>query len=137
MPKFNFNTNKNKPTNNIKQKEFTPINNYDIINPVASTKKPYFDTKKELFIFPIKRKYRYYVECALWGNDGGREYYILLGMEKFNPHCRLCKVDQYGKCSIKLRGEIKDFVEQETKSRGNIEFEYMESTEDFDVYVVV
>ena len=114
-----------------------PIIKYEVINPVKDSKRPFFDNKSGLFYIPVKAPYRYYVEVANTNmHTGGREYYILLSTTKFDEHCRLCSVDGYGRCRIKLRGEIKEYVVEETKYRGNINVIYLESENNYDVYMV-
>lgn len=111
---------------------------YEVINPVVSNKKPFYDFKRKLFLFPVDVSYKYYVECAV--NDvttGGREYFILLGNEKFDENCRKCKVDDYGRCQINVRGEIKDYIINEVKVRGNIEVEYSNNEDNYDVYHIL
>ena len=115
-----------------------PIYNYEIINPVVNTKRPFFNNKNGLFIFPISIKYKYYIECAITNeNTGNREYYLLLSKTKFDNNCRLCNIDNYGRCQIKVRGEIKDFIIRETKFNGNMSVEYIESTDDYDIYSII
>lgn len=110
---------------------------YEVINPVIDSNKAFYDTKKQLLFIPVKTNYRYYVECALNNEFGGRDYYILLSRNKFDDNCRLCKTDQYGRCQIKLRGEIQSYVEEETKYRGNIEVEYVESEDNYDIFNIL
>ncbi len=110
---------------------------YEVLNPTSSNKKPFL-SKEGLLFFPVKEAYRYYVECAITNEEhGGREYFILLGKEKFDSNCRLCKTDIYGRCQIKIKGEIKDYVVDEIKHRGNIDIEYLESADNYDVFTVI
>jgi hypothetical protein len=111
-------------------------NRYEVINPVSSNKKPFYDFKRGLFVFPCKEKYRYYVETIITTDGFGCQYYILLSSKLFNEHCRLCKVDDYNRCKINVRGDIKDYIISETKKRGNINIEYIESYDDYDVYLI-
>lgn len=115
------------------------IYNYEILNPVISSKKPFYDIKRKLLFFPVNRSnYHYYVEVARNNKDTfAREYYVLLSNRKFDDNCRVCHVDNYGRCQINLRGELKDYVIQETKYRGNIEVEYVESERDYDIFAVI
>jgi hypothetical protein len=115
------------------------IYNYEIINPVTNIKKPFYDFKRKLLFFPVNgSSYRYYVEVARNNKDTFvREYYVLLSDRKFDDNCRICHVDNYGRCQINPRGEIKDYVIQETKYRGNIEIEYVESEKDYDVFAII
>ena len=108
------------------------IYNYEILNPVISPKRPFYDIKRKLLFFPANgSNYRYYIEVARNNkNTFAREYYVLLSYRKFDDNCRICRVDN-------LRGEIKDYVIQETKRRGNIEIEYVESERDYDVFVII
>lgn len=116
-----------------------PIFKYEVLNPVVNTKSPFFDNKRGLFCFPLKGiTYKYYVECAVNNqHTGGREYYILLSNKKFDSNCRLCHIDNYGRCQIKVRGEMKEYIVSETNWRGNIEVQYVESSDDYDVFAVV
>jgi hypothetical protein len=109
---------------------------YQVLNPVITNKEPYYDAIKELFVFPTQRAYRYYVEAALEGRNGGKEYYLLLGITPFDKNVRKCQTDMYGRCKIRVRGEIKEFIISETSFRGNITLTYMESTDDYDVYCI-
>ena len=112
---------------------------YEVLNPVINTKSLFFDNKSGLFCFPLKGiKYKYYVECAVTNqHTGGREYYILLSNKKFDSNCRLCHIDNYGRCQIKVRGEMKEYIISETSWRGNIEVEYIESSDDYDVFAII
>lgn len=114
-----------------------PIYKYEVLNPVINNKKPFLD-KRGFFCIPLGKRYRYYVECAVNNIDtGGREYYILLSDKQFDSNCRLCIVDNYGRVKIKVRGEMKEYIVSETNWRGNIEVNYIESTDDYDVFAVV
>ncbi|WP_283109362.1 hypothetical protein, partial [Thomasclavelia spiroformis] len=104
-----------------------------------NTESPLLDNKTGLFCFALKGiKYKYYVECAVTNqHTGGREYYILLSNKKFDSNCRLCHIDNYGRCQIKVRGEMKEYIISETSWRGNIEVEYIESSDDYDVFAII
>ena len=111
------------------------INQFDIINPVINKKSPFFDEKRGLFIFPTNIPYKYFLECSKINEiTKDIEYYILLGKEKFNENCRSCQVDNYGRCKLKPLGIIKDYIKQESKERGNIILDYIESAENYDIY---
>lgn len=111
---------------------------YEVINPITNNKKPFYDFKRKLFLFPVDVSYKYYVECARNNaTTGGREYFILLSNDKFDDNCRKCRVDDYGRCQINVRGEIKEYIIDEVKNRGNIEVNYISNEEYYDVYEVV
>lgn len=112
------------------------IFNYEIINPPTNRKKPFLE--KGFFIIPnIRKRYCYYIECARNNpNSLCREYYIILSTEKFDESCRKCRVDDYGRLKIKLHGELNDYVTKEMPSRGNIRFEYIETENRYDVYLI-
>lgn len=116
-----------------------PIFKYEVLNPVIDNKSPFFDNKRGLFCFPLKGcNYKYYIECAVTNQEnGGREYYILLSKKRFDNNCRKCHIDIYGRCQIKVKGELKDYIINETSWRGNIEVNYVESSDDYDVFSVV
>lgn len=111
---------------------------YEILNPIVDTKKPFYDKRREVFMFPVDTCYRYYIEAAITNlENGSREYFIILSCIKFDNNCRLCNVDNYGRCQIKLKSEIKDYIISETEARGNIEINNIEHTIDYDVYQII
>lgn len=113
------------------------ITKYNVVNPISNKKKPYYDFAKDYFIFPANTNYRYFVEASLFNKEKGYdEYYLLLSKEKFDENCRKCEVNQYGKCKMKLVGEIKEFVKKECLERGNVNLEYIESIDLYDVYSI-
>lgn len=112
------------------------IYKYNIINPTTNTKKPFFDTKRGIFYIPLNKTYRYFVEAAIPHKDGGDHYHLLLSKIKFNESCRLCNTDDYGRVKVKLKGEIKHYVEKECRDRGNVNVEYIESIDDYDVFSI-
>lgn len=113
------------------------IFSYEIINPPTDRKKPFLD-ERGFFIIPnIRKRYCYYIECARNNtNTLCREYFILLSTVKFNESCRKCRVDDYGRLKLKLHGELNDYVVREMPSRGNIKFEYLESENEYDIYLI-
>lgn len=111
---------------------------YEIINPVTNPKKPFYDFKHKLFVFSVDVDYKYYIECARNNEStGGREYFLLLSDKFFDDNCRKCRVDDYGRCKINIRGEIKDYIIDEIKNRGNVEVNYISSEDGYDIYQVV
>ena len=108
---------------------------YEILNPVSDVTKPFI--RKDIFYIPLKKCYNYYIEAAVTNELGGRDYYILLGTNKFNPHCRRCSTDGYGRVKIKLQGDIKDYVYTICERNGNIDVVYTESTENYDAFELV
>ena len=112
------------------------IYSYEVLNPVTNNKKPYINNKG-IFIFNItKRSYKYYIEAALNKENGNREYYFLLSDTKFDNNCRKLNIDSYGRCQIKVKGEMKDFITEEIEYRGNVNVNYLESKDEYDVYIV-
>lgn len=115
-----------------------PIVKYKILNPLVNHKKPYYDYKRNKFIFQVKSNYKYFLEAAQFNPEKGyNEYYILIGTEKFDDSCRTCEVDMYGKCKLNVIGELKDYIIDQTKDRGNINVEYVESCDGYDVFSVI
>lgn len=111
------------------------IYNYEILNPVTDNKQPFYDFKRGLFCFKVQKKYKYYVECARINEfNQKREYYIILGEEKFDDNCRPCSVDMYGRCKIKVQGEMKDYIVGIAEIIGNIEINYAYSQDGMDVW---
>lgn len=110
---------------------------YNLIDPAVNKTKPYYNFQTDTFVFPIKHKYNWFVQAYDINEVTRRkEYFLLLGKEKFDDGCRRCDCDGYGKCRVHLTDEFKEFVISECKSRGNIIVEYSESDEGYDAYNV-
>lgn len=110
---------------------------YKVLNPVKDNKMPFFDERKGIFYVPITGYYRYYVEAIVPCEEGGVDYFLLLGKIKFDANCRLCNTDNYGRVQIKIKGDFKEFIINETKERGNVKVEYIESADDYDVFKII
>ncbi|AXH74525.1 MAG: hypothetical protein KNU04_gp55 [crAssphage sp. isolate ctbg_1] len=108
---------------------------YEIINPIADKSKPYY--RSGTLYIPIETKYKYFLETRVLDENGYTQYYFLFGKEKFNKHCRKCQSDSYGKIKLRPKGEIKEYIHDTCKSDGNIELEYIESTDTYDVFMVL
>lgn len=110
----------------------TDIYKYTILNPVPDKSKPF--VKNRILYIPMSERYRYFIEAAQDSPCGGREYYILFGKTKFNPNCRVCQPDGYGRIRLKLKGEIKEYIYDKCAEEGNCDIEYVESADDYDVF---
>ena len=100
---------------------------YNLINPAIDKKKPYYDDKTKTLKFQVKSNYRYFIQATQINEVTHiKEYFLLLGTEKFDDACKKCQTNQYGKCSVSLSGEFKEFVI----------VEYTESDEGYDAYNV-
>ena len=108
---------------------------YEILNPVSDRNRPFI--RGDIFYIPLKKQYNYYIEAAITNEIGGQDYYILLGINNFNPHCRRCSTDGYGRVKIRLKGKIKDYVNDICERNGNIDIEYIESADNYDVFALV
>lgn len=116
---------------------FNEIYNYEILNKVLNKKNPWFDPNKNIIYIPNpKIKYKYYLECALNIKNCGRQYFILFSTNKFNSNCKNCNIDGYGRLKISIKGEILNIIKNEISSIKNIDIEYQESTEFYDVFCI-
>ena len=108
---------------------------YELVNPKTNHKKPFVDRHGALIIPKINKLYRHCVEVMRY-NDSNfcYEYFLLLGITNFDEHCYKCRVDDYGRLKVTLHGKLKDFVTEEIKCRGNIDFTFVESEGDYDVW---
>lgn len=110
---------------------------YNLIDPAIDKHKPYYDIKNKVFRFQVNQQYNYFAQAyQINPVNNIKEYLLLLGKNKFDDSCKKCITNQYGKCNVHLTGEFLVFVKNECKERGNIIVEYMESDEDYDVYLV-
>lgn len=111
---------------------------YNIVNPVVDQYKPYYNKIKNLFYFPVNRDYKYYIEATqIDENTHQIKYYLLLSINSFNDNCRRCEVTSTGKCKVQVYGRFKDYIVRECKERGNIICDLVESTDDYDIFVVI
>ena len=110
---------------------------YNLINLAIDKKNPNDKTKTKTLKFQVKSNYRYFIQATQINETTHiKEYFLLLGTEKFDDACKKCQTNQYGKCSVPLTNEFKEFVIEECKERGNIIVEYVESDEGYDAYSV-
>lgn len=114
------------------------ITKYDILNPIINKKSPFYNKKKGLFYFHTKTNYKYYLETSRLNQEtNDLEFYILLSTEKFNPNCKQCHVDNYGRCQIRPAGKLKDYILIECEERGNFIMDYIETEDNYDVYNLI
>ncbi len=87
------------------------------------------------FIVPnIGKRYKYFIEVKQYNpNVFQYEYFLLLSTDKFDNNCRTCRIDDYGRLKVKVKGEFADVLND---IKGNIDFNYKESTDTFDVWQV-
>lgn len=107
---------------------------YDILNPIPDKSLPFVN--KGILYFPIDENYRYFLEASQDNAYGGKDYFILLGKVKFSQHCRLCQTDMYKRVKLKLKGELKEYVNDVCEAKGNVNIEYVESAENYDVFSI-
>lgn len=110
---------------------------YKLINPVVDNKKPHVNNHGAFVIPNIRRLYTNYVEVKNYTETNGYEYYLLLGTSKFDSNCRRCRVDDYARLIVTLHGELKDYVINECNERGNVEFNYVCTEDEYDVWEIV
>ena len=111
---------------------------FNIEAPVTDKSKPFYYATRESLVFRNKIKYAYYLECSKIDEiTGDKSFYLLLSLDKFNDNCRRLKRDSYGRYFARLHNEVKNYVVRETKERGNIDINYIESKDYFDIYNIV
>lgn len=110
---------------------------YEILNPVIDTKKPHVDTHGVFIIPKIRRNYKYFIEAISRDpNTQEKSFVLIFSLTKFCEQCKRCRVDNYGRLKVPIAGDLREYVVQECKSRGNVQVEYVESEEVYDVYSV-
>lgn len=113
------------------------ITTYDVVSPVIDKHKPFYFINRNSLVLRLEIRYNYYVEVCRYNNEtNSYNYYFLFSKQKFNTNCRNLHIDNYGRYIIPLHGNFNDYVKQECMNRGNINVEYLESTEVYDVYSV-
>lgn len=111
------------------------ILNYEILNPKTDNKKPFLDRSGFFYFNTEYKNVKYYLECARIEN-GIRNYYILIGENKFDSNCRPCRVDNYSRCKFKVKGELKDYIIAEMNERGNVNVIEVDNNGLFITYLV-
>lgn len=114
---------------------------FNILNPKIDNKKPFYNSKKNIFYFKVDKPYKYYIEVSNTKDDDSIEYCILLSTVEFDENCRKCSVDLYGRCQIHPLGEFKNYIKRECTERGNINCNYYWNVElaegiNYDVYCI-
>ena len=113
------------------------IYKYEILNPKRDKTKPYINKHEVLVIPNLKEKYRYYIEAISTNpNNLTKNYVLLLSTDKFDEQCKTCRIDDFGRLKVNIKGEFKNYIINELKSRPNINIEYLESEDNYDVYLV-
>lgn len=111
---------------------------FDVEAPVTNTKKPFYDKRRNFLYFRNSIKYKYYVECSQYNPEtNDKEFYLLLSLEPISEHCRNLRRDCFGRYKAILHNDFKNYVMNESDTRGNIDIEYIESKEGYDIYKVI
>lgn len=111
------------------------IYKYKILNPKFDSKKPFVNSKGLLFFPVINKNYKYYLEVLEHNTDiHSYDYLLLLSDHEFNHSCRRCKVDEYGRCQIQLRGEVKEYAIKECAARANLIVDFKRACDEYDVF---
>lgn len=107
---------------------------YNVLNKTTNKKLPYYEN--EYLIIPgVKKQYKYFLECSVYIKDEKRnQYYILLGIDKFDENCRRCSTNGYGSVKLKPQGEIKEYIENLCEESKNVNISYFDSEGGYDVY---
>lgn len=108
---------------------------YEVIAPVTNRKIPYLDNRGFFIIPNIGKEYKYYVEVKRYNpNKFCYQYFLLLNTYKFDPQCKKCRVDDYGRLKLKLHDELLEFATSIMRICGNVKTDYIESESDYDVW---
>lgn len=113
------------------------IYGYDVISEKPDKNKARLYNNNILIIPNIKKRYKYYLECSRINNKYmTKEYIILLSNTKFDDRCYTCRVDDYARLHIKVHNELKDYINNEMKIRNNINVEYSETENEYDIFII-
>lgn len=110
---------------------------YEVINNRIDRKKPFVDAKGFFIIPNIKTSYKYYLEVRRYNEQTlNYEYFLLFGFIKFDDNCRNCKLDDYCRFKLRLSKDLKEYVHNYFKDNGNVNIEYLESENNYDVWQI-
>lgn len=108
---------------------------YEIINPNTDKTQPYY--KQGVLYIPTDEKYKYFIETRQFDEYGNASYYLIFGKEKFSVHCRPCRSDMYNRVKLTPKGEMRKYISELSKNNGNIVIEYVESGDNYDVFMIM
>lgn len=110
---------------------------YDLVEPVSDKSKPFYFANRHSIVCRFDTCYEYYIEVQQYNPDtNSYSFYLLMYKEKLNQNCRKINRDNYGRSIMRLHNRLDDYVSQECKNRGNVNVDYLESTDEYDVYSV-
>ena len=113
------------------------IYKYVVITPATNKSKPIIKSNGLLIVPNIKKSYKYYLECCRYNPiKFENEYFILLSNNKFDERCKTCRVDDYGRLKLVIKSEMKDVLLKQMTDYSNVNFEYLESEDDYDVFTI-
>lgn len=113
------------------------IYNYDLVTTKYDKNKHHYDNKRNIIYCKFKIVYKYYLECSRYNPETNTyDYYLMLSRKQFNDNCFKTYLDTYGRIQIKPHNNFKKYIESITNDSRNINLEYIESTDDYDVFSV-
>lgn len=110
---------------------------YEVISPKVIKSLPHYNKRREFIIPNIHRNYKYYLEASRYNTITlEKEYYFLFSVNKFDEHCRRCRVDDFGNLHLFTHGEINNYIRNECRERGNVKVDYLNTEDTYDVYII-
>lgn len=113
------------------------IYNFNLIAPKTDSRKPFLN-RDGFFVIPTGSiRYKYYIEVSRYHPVyQTEEYYVLLSDTKFDEQCRKGRVDGIGRFCFRPHGDMLAGIEHSMEVLGNVEVEYIESTDEYDLWQV-
>ncbi len=111
---------------------------FQIVKRKTNKNLPYIDDKERLIIPNANKAYKYYLETVRYNPEAeDYERYILFGNKPFNENCERCTIDNYGRIKLFLSKEFKHYLVKEIANGNNIDLQYVETRDEFDVWEIV
>jgi len=113
----------------------TALYGYEILT--NKDKYPMYLEARKTILLNRKPYYKWYIEVReydMYANE--YYYYILFSNTKFNEKCKPVKYDDYGRTKIKVTIETHKEIKYLIEHNNKFNLEYIESTEEYDKYMI-
>lgn len=114
-----------------------PINYfYNIINTTIDKDLPWYSVKNNIiYIKGNPNGFKYYLEAYNYDSVTGKQFFIILSIDKIHDACRKCYLDNYGRLKIKPIAH-KDYLKSIYDKDSNIKFQPADICKDYSSYVI-
>lgn len=108
---------------------------YEILNNSVVNKRPYLDDRGVFIVYNPRRRYKYFLEARRYNpNTDSYQYYILLGVDKFDDKCYRCRVDDFGRLQLRFSANVKRVIANAVENGQDLAFDFVAEDDGFDAW---